>query len=121
MGVGHGVVVYPLADLDAVPDRQPEDIDLEIVSFVEALANARDDIRSLSKRMASHLPPAEKALFDVYLRILEDNSLGKEVISEIAPATGHKARYAVWFTAMCNNLSAWMMAIYANGQMTLPT
>ena len=83
IAIGQLVVVYPLADLEAVPDRSPEDIDLEIVDFVQALSAARDDIRNMSARLAASLPAAEKALFDVYLRILEDNSLGKEVISEI--------------------------------------
>jgi len=83
VGLGTAVVVYPPADLDAVPDREAEDIKFEIDAFNIALQAAREDIEVLSKRLSTSLPPAEHALFDVYLKILEGASLGKEVIAEI--------------------------------------
>lgn len=82
VGIGQAVVVYPIADLDAVPDREAEDIPNEILLLQEALAAARADMQWLSQKL-SDLPPEEHAIFDVYLRLLDDNSLGVEIINEI--------------------------------------
>ena len=83
VGIGQVVVVFPLADLEAVPDRQAENIDNEIEQFELALNAAQDDIRRLSERMSQTLPPEEQALFDAYLLILDKASLGQEVIEVI--------------------------------------
>lgn len=83
IGIGNAVVVYPPADLDAVPDKTPDDIESEISFFIKALTAAREDIQVLSERLANILPANEHALFDVYLRILDNDSLGAEVIALI--------------------------------------
>lgn len=83
IGIGIAVVIYPLADLEAVPDRVVTDINAESELFQTALQATRADIRLLSERISNTLPQAEQALFDVYLRILDDHSLGTEVIAEI--------------------------------------
>ena len=80
VGIGVALVVYPLADLDAVPDKEASDIDAEIILFEQALEKARQEIKELIIHLPKDLPTAEKALFDVYLQILDDNSIGKEVI-----------------------------------------
>lgn len=82
IGIGHAVVVYPLADLDAVPDRSAENIEQEITLLYEALAASRSDIQRLSQRF-QNLPVEEHALFDVYLRLLDDTALGAEIAAEI--------------------------------------
>ncbi|CEG58932.1 phosphoenolpyruvate--protein phosphotransferase [Legionella fallonii] len=79
IGIGTAVVVYPSADIDAVPRAPAEDLDSEIVAFYQALEAARDDMRRLSKRMKATVAEEEHALFDVYLRILDKDSLGAEV------------------------------------------
>ncbi len=83
VGIGQAVVVYPLADLDAVPERAAENLDQEIANFQQAIEAARKEIRHLSERLAPTLPVAEQALFDVYLKILDNASLGDEVITVI--------------------------------------
>lgn len=83
VGIGTGLMVYPKADLAAVPDRKIEDIEAEIVFFEEALSATREGIRALSKKLSETLPPEEQALFDAYLSILDRASLGAEVIAEI--------------------------------------
>jgi phosphotransferase system, enzyme I, PtsP len=83
VGIGQVVVVYPPADLAAVPDKEVEDVDAEIEYFNQALSAAREEIRLLSTRLSDRLPPEEYALFEVYLRILDDESLGREVRDEI--------------------------------------
>ncbi|MFA6301619.1 MAG: phosphoenolpyruvate--protein phosphotransferase [Legionella sp.] len=79
IGIGSAVVVYPQSDIDAVPRTHVEDIADEIKQFYEALETARDDMRRLSKRMQATVAEEEHALFDVYLRILDNDSLGSEV------------------------------------------
>ncbi|KTD72288.1 phosphoenolpyruvate--protein phosphotransferase [Legionella tucsonensis] len=79
IGIGTAVVVYPQADIDAVPQNPVETLDEEINAFYEALESTRDDMHRLSKRMKSVVAEEEHALFDVYLRILDKDSLGIEV------------------------------------------
>ncbi len=83
VAIGTAVMAYPLAELDAVPDRKIHDIDEEIALFNKALVSAREEIKSLGEHLAHHLPVEEQALFDAYLRILDNESLGAEVITLI--------------------------------------
>lgn len=83
IGIGTAVVVYPPADLSAVPDRHAEDIEQEILSFEHALLATRNEITHLSLRLKDSLPEEEASIFDVYLRMLDSQSLGAEVISKI--------------------------------------
>ncbi|UCJ17859.1 phosphoenolpyruvate--protein phosphotransferase [Pseudomonas sp. MM211] len=91
--VGTAVVVLPPADLEVVPDRVVTDIDAELKLFNNALEGVRGDMRSLSERMATQLRPEERALFDVYLMMLEDAALGNEVVKIIK--TGQWAQGAL--------------------------
>jgi phosphotransferase system, enzyme I, PtsP len=83
IAIGTAVIVYPQADLDAVPDRKISDVDAEIAEITSALEHTRQDIQKLSERMQTTLPKNEQALFDVYLCLLADDSLGEEIIAEI--------------------------------------
>lgn len=93
VGIGTIVLVYPPADLDAVPDRTIKDIDAEIELFNSALEQSRDEIKMLGERLAPNLPEEERALFDVYQRILHSSGIGSEVITEIK--TGNWAQGAL--------------------------
>ncbi|MDD2053484.1 phosphoenolpyruvate--protein phosphotransferase [Pseudomonas putida] len=77
--VGTAVVMLPPADLDVVPDKSVVDIDAELALFKTALEGVRNDMRTLSTKLASQLRPEERALFDVYQMMLDDASLGSEV------------------------------------------
>ncbi|MBA2710664.1 MAG: phosphoenolpyruvate--protein phosphotransferase [Tatlockia sp.] len=79
IGIGTAVVVYPPADIDAVPRHLIDSIEEEIEDFFEALQATREDMQRLSKRMKSTVAEDEHALFDVYVRILDKDSLGAEV------------------------------------------
>ena len=83
VAIGTAVVVYPPADIDAVPRHTVQDIEAEIILFNVALKAARDNMHRLGRRMKSSVDEEEHALFDVYLRILDKDSLGAEVIQEI--------------------------------------
>jgi phosphotransferase system, enzyme I, PtsP len=79
VGIGKAVVVYPQADLSAVPDRLANDVEVEIAAFEAALAHARSDVQALQLRSQKVLSVAENAIFDAYLRILDSRSLMNEI------------------------------------------
>lgn len=83
IGIGEGVVVYSVYDIEAIPDQVPEDIAAEIESLEAAFATVREDLRLLSERLYPSLPAEERALFDVYQRILDREDLGREVVEKI--------------------------------------
>ncbi len=84
VAIGKAVVVYPMADLAAVPERKAENMDDEVALFQSALRVTREGIRRLGENMtAIGLPVEERALFDVYLQILDSASLVEEIITEI--------------------------------------
>ena len=83
VAIGHAVIVYPPADLDAVPDQAASDTDAEIALFEAALQAARNDIEEIQQRAKTTFSVAENALFDAYLRILDSRSLMQEVEAEI--------------------------------------
>ncbi|WP_210397144.1 phosphoenolpyruvate--protein phosphotransferase [Motiliproteus sediminis] len=83
VALGNAVVVAPPADLDGVPDQQIEDIEHELERFSSALEQVRHDIRVVGRSLAKRLKGEEQALFDVYLRMLDDNALAGEVMAKI--------------------------------------
>jgi phosphotransferase system enzyme I (PtsP) len=91
--VGVAVVMLPPADLEVVPDKTVTDIGAELALFQNALEGVRSDMRTLSAKLATQLRPEERALFDVYLMMLDDASLGSEVTNVIK--TGQWAQGAL--------------------------
>ena len=83
VAIGIATVVAPPADLASVPDKPAKDVDKEIASFQEALKLVRRDIKVVGRSLAQRLRSEEQALFDVYLRMLDDNALAGEVIARI--------------------------------------
>ena len=83
VAIGTAVIVYPPADIDAVPRQTIDDTDHEIALFLEALKATRENMHRLGRRMKSSINEDEHALFDVYLRILDKDSLGAEVVQAI--------------------------------------
>lgn len=79
VGIGTAIVVYAPADIDSVPRHYVDGVEEEVETFFAALQAARDDMHRLSKRMKATVAEDEHALFDVYLRILDRDSLGAEV------------------------------------------
>jgi len=81
--IGTAVVASPQASLEAVPSRAADNIDLEIQHYNRAIDAVRMDIWTLREKLTSQLRPEERALFDVYLGMLNDNALGNEVQARI--------------------------------------
>ena len=82
VAIGTVVVLSPTADLYDVPDREITDVPSEVQRFQTAIAGARAQIKQLGEKL-SDLRPEEQALFDVYIRMLDDDALGNEVIRRI--------------------------------------
>jgi phosphotransferase system enzyme I (PtsP) len=83
IAAGQALVVYPLANLEVIPDRVITDIDAEIESFRAAVNAVQDDMRDYANRMSSVLPAEELALFDALLMMLGGDSLMGETIERI--------------------------------------
>jgi phosphotransferase system enzyme I (PtsP) len=83
VAIGKVVVASQTADLDSVAEREIQNVKGEVELFNAALEHVRSDIRLASTRLAEKLGEEERALFDVYLRMLEDNSLAGEITNRI--------------------------------------
>jgi len=83
IAIGTAVVVSPGADLYSVPPRKAENRREEVRAFREALDGVRKDIQAVSDNLGGELSPEDHALFDVYLGILDDSTIGAEVVSLI--------------------------------------
>ena len=79
IGIGVGVVMHPIADLDAVPSRPAQDITVELLLLDRAIEAVRNDIRTLMRDLQASLPQEELALFDAYLHMLDDGALAGDI------------------------------------------
>lgn len=91
--LGQVVVLQPPANLDRVPDREAEDVTVELMVFDRALSSVREDIARIGQRLPESLPREERALFDAYLHMLDDAALGNDVRALIR--RGHWAQGAL--------------------------
>lgn len=83
VGIGTAVVIYPLADLDAVPHRKTKDTATEILAFEQALEAARANIKALEASIHPELGAESRALFEAYLLMLNSDTLIKKTIERI--------------------------------------
>ena len=83
IAIGTVVVVSPGADLYAVPRRKVKNRRAELRAFKHALEQVRTDVRSVADNLSDQLNAEDHALFDVYLSILDDSTIGAEVASLI--------------------------------------
>ncbi len=79
IAIGTAAIIAAAADLYAVPTRAAEDIGHELLIFHQALEQTTRDLQAVHKGLAQRLNTEERALFDVYVSMLDDNSLGGEV------------------------------------------
>jgi len=83
IAIGTAVVVSPGADLYSVPSRPAGNRRDEVRAFREALDAVRRDVQQVSDNLGGELSPEDHALFDVYIGILDDSTIGAEVVSLI--------------------------------------
>lgn len=84
-GVAIGTVVVATldAELETVPDKPPRDLEQELHRLKMAMEAVRDDIRTAGRSLAKRLKSDEQALFDAYLRMLDDPGLTCEIEARI--------------------------------------
>ncbi|MCB1646692.1 MAG: phosphoenolpyruvate--protein phosphotransferase, partial [Pseudomonadales bacterium] len=83
VAIGTAIVVYPDADLHTVPDRSTDNPDHEIALLREAVAETRNEITEISRKLSDRLKAEELSLFDAYLHMLDDTALGGEIVELI--------------------------------------
>jgi len=83
VAIGKAFVVFPLADLDSVPERTTDDPVAEVGVFNQALEATKLEIKRLNDTMADNLPADEASLFEAYSRMLESGSLVERIKEEI--------------------------------------
>lgn len=79
IALGRAIVLYPPADLASVPDREAEDISDELRLLDQAVSSVRTEIQQLDEKMQDSLMSEERALFSVFLRMLDENALPAEI------------------------------------------
>ncbi len=79
IGIGKAVVMHPVADLDAVPEREAGNVTIELILLDRALETVRSDIRGIIEEFSTSLPKEELALFDAYLHMLDENALAGDI------------------------------------------
>ena len=94
VAIGQAVVVFPHADLDQIPDRKVENIGKEIKFFNNCLNAVQEDMRGLHSQLAGQVAEEERQLFDVYVRMLNDDALGNEVVERIKQGFGAQSALA---------------------------
>ncbi|MGD2137558.1 MAG: phosphoenolpyruvate--protein phosphotransferase [Gammaproteobacteria bacterium] len=83
VAVGQAMVVFPPANLEAIPDRKAQDVEGEIEKFLAAVTAVQDDLHDYANRMSGKLPAEELALFDALLMMLGGDSLVSETVARI--------------------------------------
>ena len=66
-----------------VKDAKTDDPKRELEEFQSALSDVKAELRQISDTLSEHLERKETALFDTYLRMLEDHTLSGEVCQRI--------------------------------------
>jgi len=83
VAIGQAMVVFPPANLEAIPDRVVTDTGYEEQIFLAAVAVVQEDLRDYARRMSTVLPAEELALFDAWLLMLGGDSLVGETVERI--------------------------------------
>lgn len=85
IAIGEAKVVFPPANLDAVPDNAiaQHEIDEQIKAFTDAVNNVEHEFKALSQRMEGSISKEELALFDVFALMLKSDQLIGTVINRI--------------------------------------
>ncbi len=84
VAIGTALVMYPPADLDAVPDRTVTDVQAEIVAFKAAVGTVQAEMQNLGDKLVMHLSAEDRALFDAYSLMLSSGSLVDKVVERIS-------------------------------------
>ena len=94
IALGEAVVIAPPADLRSVPYKTCDDVEAELSFFRRCLQAVREDIKGLGEQLKTRLNREEQALFNAYLAMLNDASLGGEVTERIRQGVSAPSAWA---------------------------
>ncbi len=80
---GKAYVVYPTADLDAVPDKPVAEPEAEISAFLSAVEDVSSEISALAARIGHALREEDRALFNAWRLMLRSESLIDDTLARI--------------------------------------
>jgi phosphotransferase system enzyme I (PtsP) len=81
-GIGKGIVLFA-AELQAVPDRVPDDPAMEERRFRQVVASVRAEISRIADDIEETLSSADRALFDAYVLMLDSPEIVETVVQHI--------------------------------------
>lgn len=81
--IGIAVVVYPPADLDAVPNRKTEQPWKDITTLEIAINSVQKELKGMKRQLKDVLTSEDRALFDAYSLLLSSQGLVDETIERI--------------------------------------
>lgn len=93
VAIGTVVVVYPGADLNAIPERHVEDGKVEKTVFLRAVEQVRMDIKAMIERLADTVSVGDRALFEAYLMMLDSDVMVENTLNRIR--AGDSASWAL--------------------------
>ncbi len=84
-GAASGTILLPspFADLESVADRKAEDPAREEAAFRQAVREVREELQEGTERLAERLPSEARAIFDVYILMLGEDSLVQDTVMRI--------------------------------------
>lgn len=85
IAIAEALVVFPPANLDAVPDNTISGIEIDenVRAFHNAINNVEQEYKELSQKMAGTLSAEELALFDVFTLMLKSDLLVDAIVDRI--------------------------------------
>lgn len=106
IAIGTAVLISPVADLFAVESTVVGSIDEEIDQFHSAVDQTRQDIWGMAKSLSGIVSDQERMLFDAYVQMLDDQSLGKEVKDRIQNGLSAQAAWSEVIISHCRQFEA---------------
>ncbi|MGE0384460.1 MAG: phosphoenolpyruvate--protein phosphotransferase [Gammaproteobacteria bacterium] len=99
VAIGTAVIAARSADLDGIPDQTVADVEAELERLQGAIAQVQQEMRAARERIAASVSESERALFDVYIMLLDDDSLTEDMAKRVreglwAPAAVRDAALA---------------------------
>jgi len=83
VAIGTAIVVFSPTMLDSVPDRIPEDVEVEETAFRAAVDKVASELRHLHSEFGSALQPEDRALFEALAMIASSEMLVTATVDRI--------------------------------------
>ena len=83
VAIGTATLLNPLAKLESVPDRHPEDAAAEESAFRAAIVAAKEELSASGERVADVLPREARELINVFIMMLGNDSLVADTLQRI--------------------------------------